>query len=308
MRTTSLWLLAAAALSLAGQTARGPSLGWVRLEPGGGIRQVEGMPGAAWLGQPLQAGSLQLLAVHPSRRLVLAAEEGGLALLAQGEGPVLERIAGAQTDGQVIFARFSPSGSALVTVLAPEGRLAVWRVGPHELKLDRELRLAAVSAAVSDDGKRLLAQSGEALLLADGESLVREISRNAAAFEFLARSRAFAVLEPGGVTIEDEEGGRVRLPLEGGTASGWLASTAPDTLLLFEPSPGGTRVSCYLSDGRMLGSQEVPISVSAVAGIGESGLIHLQAPGGGPLWMVRATADGFDVFFVPAEAPLEERK
>lgn len=299
---SALLPLVVAVLPLAGQTTTGPSLGLVWLEADGSVRAIHGIEGAALLGRPLQAPPGRVLALHPSRRLALAATGDGLALLAQSGGASLEPVTGTEIAQAVGFARFSPTGSALVTSSPEaEGRLAVWRLNPHGLSLEREHVQPAARAAVSDDGRRVLADTGEALLLIEADGSVREISRAAIAFEFLADSPAFAVLEPGRLILELSSGDRIEAALENAPAAGWLASPASDVVLLVEPGEGRTRIAQFATDGRRMAMREVPATVTAVAATGEPGLMHLQTQGPGPLWMVRVAPGGSEVFFVPAE-------
>ncbi|MDX1984034.1 MAG: hypothetical protein SFV51_27415 [Bryobacteraceae bacterium] len=168
----SFWILAAPLL-LGAQVAEveltAPALGYVLDNSARSLRPIEGVPGAAILGNRVNLNAFVHHAwLSPNRRHALAtSEEGGLLVVKLDGGTGLARAISTDVP---LAAAFSPDGTAAV-VLAAE-RFEVWRGlpdAPVQVSVWPAPSEEIVRLAVSDDGARVAFIAGGRLHIAGNE-------------------------------------------------------------------------------------------------------------------------------------------
>lgn len=298
-------LLVLAGFVCLGQTAGLPGLGWVRGEEPGRYQRVVGVAGAAQMEGQAELAAFEVLALRPgSGMAAVVLEDGSVALARLGalnEEGSLHRLPGAVEAPSL--AAWSPSGDALLLASPARQLLQVWKVEGTDAALLREIPMAAERAAVSDGGSQILAYADGILYRTDEDGSMLEVSRNAAAFTYLAGGERFAWIEgstlrlsgPGAevqpVELEEQENG-VRL----------LASAGPGMLLLAESAEGEARLRLWNSEGELAGEWRCPAEIIEMRASGVAGVLHLAARGEGPVWMADLGAVQPSVFFVPRSA------
>jgi len=173
-RNITLMLLMAAAAAAFDGGISGPVSGMVFLPEEGAIRPVLGVPGSAWLGEPLASG-LDLASVAPDGKRAVAARNGRLYEISlNGIEAVRWRDIGAAPEGlnRVVW---SADASAAAIVSSARGAVQVFRGG--EVTPSCSLPGAVLSAAIDGSGNVAAGVEGEGLYLCrDGAA--RLVSRN----------------------------------------------------------------------------------------------------------------------------------
>lgn len=306
---SSILLLLAGSLCL-GQSTGLPQLGWVRGDEPGRYQRVVGVAGAAQVDGQAALAVFEVLSIRPRDGMAAVVLEDGAVALARldgstGEG-ALQRLPGAlESPG---LAAWSPSGDALLLAAPARQQLQIWKMEGADAALLREIPMAAESAAVSDGGGRILALADGVLYRMDEDGALLEVSRNAAAFTFVAGGERYAWIEgsmlhlsgPGAevqpVELEEQENG-VRL----------LASAGHGMLLLAESAGGEARLRLWNSEGELAGEWRCPAEITGMRASGVAGVLHLAAHGEGPVWMADLGAVQPSVFFVPRPAELQRQ-
>ncbi len=286
-----------------------PGLGWISTEAPGRYERVVGVGGAAQTAGAVELVPAKLLAVRPCKPEAAMVDGEGRVALQQfdaGGDSVLLPLEGAVENPFLL--NWSPSGDALL--LAGGSRVQVWRVDENgAAALLRELPLAVESAALSDGGNRLLARIEGVLFLLDEDQSMRELSRGAAAFTFLAGGGRFAWIEGRTLRIGGADAAVEPVELEelGETGARLLASAGNGKLLSAESSAGGTVVRLWSGEGQLEGEWRCPAEVAAINATGVAGVLHLAARDAGPAWMADLGAVQPSVFFVPRPAEFERQ-
>lgn len=160
-----LWILALATAGVAQQAAvelTTPTLGYIFDEQARTLRAIEGVPGAAAIGNPLHLGAgLDFIAVAPSRSYAFGYENGGDALVVVR----LDGNAGARRSSTLPRARAWFSASGEVAAFDLGERAEVWGGLPDDPRRMGEFSTGGHTAdklLVSDDG-------GMVALIAGGE-------------------------------------------------------------------------------------------------------------------------------------------
>lgn len=169
-----LILLTAAVAGAFDGGIRGPVSGMVFLPEEGAIRPVLGVPGSAWLGDPLAAG-LDLAALAPDGKRAVAAKNGRLYLVSiSGLEAAGWRDIGSAPEGlnRIVW---SADSSAAAAVSSPHGTVQVFRGG--EMAASCSLPGAVISAAIDGSGNVAAGVEGEGLYLCR-DGAVRLVSRN----------------------------------------------------------------------------------------------------------------------------------
>jgi hypothetical protein len=150
-----------ASAALAGVDVAAPTLGYAFDPEAQTLRAIEGVPGAATLGDPIALEArLAAVSVAPSRRFALARPaEGRQLLLIRLDGATAKAFHTGWRSGEISF---SPSGTA-VAILSEEG-IDVWSGLPDLLVHVGTLRSPVETSrvALSDDGRAVaVLASGE---------------------------------------------------------------------------------------------------------------------------------------------------
>jgi hypothetical protein len=306
-------LLAIPAIPLFGQSGQiaGPAIGFVFDGSVHALRPILGIPGAATLGDPLDAGfALSSATVAPRQdSAIVTAADGSLHLLRLASGAA-EVLCGA-CPSTAEDAVFSPSGTAVALYSAGRVQIvtglpdapaagAAFEVGSMP-RLGHRAPMAP-PMALSDDGAWLLASSSVAVNLFGSNGGPRQLLAAGpdAPVAFAPGSHDAAVAAAGGTAVtlfHDVAGASTEQPL-----------TAPDGVrhinaLAF--SADGSRL--YVSSGAEQSVTAIDIasgtSTAAVCDCALSVLVpmgnvlRLNGLGNGPLWLLDSAAAR--VVFVP---------
>lgn len=304
MRSIPFLLLAAWAVSAAGQTAGVPRLGWVIEESGAAVREALGIPGAAQLGPNREIPGVRMLVLRPGSGMALAVREDGQPVA--GDLDSLAAGSAQELEGAVlrpVLAVWSPLGKALLLASSSESRLQVWLQEGEGWRLERESALEAESAAVSDRGE-VLARIDGVLYLLGADGSMREITREPGSrFTFLAGSSRYAWLEAGAVRLAGENGAVAEIPLaERDGVARLLFSPVRGMLVVAEAREDETEVTLWTGEGMKQGEWICPATVTGITASGADGVVQLVVQGDGPAWMASFDHSGGRVFFVPRPA------
>lgn len=159
---------------------RPPALGFVF--DSGVLRSVLGVPGAAVFGAPVDTGLQPLDAVISPRQdyaLLLTGDHRDVTLLRLAAGQIAAApLAGAMTAPDVMA--LSPMGNSAVLYRAGDGLLQILTALPDAPRVLRELSIMTLdgtiaSAAVADDGKLVLAEVGNNVVVIPADGMSRPL-------------------------------------------------------------------------------------------------------------------------------------
>jgi hypothetical protein len=300
-----------AACSLYGQAGKlaAPSLGFVFDPPAHALRRIQGIPGAALVGAPVDFG-FAVSAAYVAPRLdsvfVLAASDGRAHLFRLTADAPLERAVDSM--GAPLRVVFSPSGSA--AALYSPGSVQVIKGLPDApavsatISLHRNLRARRPlldTLAISDDGAYLLYGTGGPIELIGVAGNSRQIMAGApdALAAFAPGGHDAAVIHSGKLTLfQDIAGAATERSFDAIETPSALAFS-PDGQKLFVASATGravTTIQVATGDRSALACDCAP---SALIPMGS--VFRLNELGSEPLWLLD-TASERGLVFVPAPA------
>lgn len=295
-----LWILLAAPAIVGAQTASGlvtPTLGYLFDSNARSLRAIEGVPGAAILGDALHLGSpdgellFDSIAVSSNRRFALAARTGeaNLTLIR------LDGRSGSASGSKLPAGRswFSPSGNtaAIATVEGVE----IWTGLPDEPALQRTVKtaMAVDKAAVSDNGRELGVLSGEALWLMseDPQTLANGVTDAV----FLRGTQDLVALTGSGAVVyrkSDAGSAATLLRIDGGVA---MAFSRDENSLAVLGAGSVTWV-----DRESLASVSIPVEGGAQLARAEGNSVFQMADAAGNLWILDGDSATPRLVSVPA--------
>jgi len=297
-----------AACSLYGQAGKlaAPSLGFVFDPPAHALRRIQGIPGAALVGAPVDFG-FAVSAAYVAPRLdsvfVLAASDGRAHLFRLTADAPLERAVDSM--GAPLRVVFSPSGSA--AALYSPGSVQVIKGLPDApavsatISLHRNLRARRPlpdTLAISDDGAYLLYGTGGPIELIGVAGNSRQIMAGALA-AFAPGGHDAAVIHSGKLTLFQDIAGAATERSFDGIETPSAAAFSPDGQKLFVASATGravTTIQVATGDRSALACDCAP---SALIPMGS--VFRLNELGSEPLWLLD-TASERGLVFVPAPA------
>jgi hypothetical protein len=316
-----LVVLAVAASSLGAQSAvGGPVSGFVFDRSAHALRPILGIPGAALLGDGLDAGAeLTAAYVAPGQNWALAVTAGGPAFLLLAHGAVSPISVGGVTASPERVA-FSPAGTAVALYAA--GRIQVVQGLPDAARVTGALatgvtaRLSPVDAAqrsrrglgsfaVSDDGAYVLYAEGDSIRLwgVAGEDFTVMPAGANARVAFAPGGHDAAAVDPaaGVVLLGDVAGAGSRRSLAagGGMAPAGVAFSN-DGRKLFLADAAARNVTAF---DLAAGAQTVVSCDCVPAGLFPmNGLFRLNDAGAAPLWLLDARSGDPRIVFVPGRS------
>jgi len=300
-----------AACSLYGQAGKlaAPSLGFVFDPPAHALRRIQGIPGAALVGAPVDFG-FAVSAAYVAPRLdsvfVMAASDGRAHLFRLTADAPLERAV--DSLGAPLRLVFSPSGTA--AALYSPGSVQVIKGLPDApavsatISLHRNLRARRPlpdTLAISDDGAYLLYGTGGPIELIGVAGNSRQIMAGApdALAAFAPRGHDAALIHSGKLTLfQDIAGAATERSFDAIETPSALAFS-PDGQKLFVASATGravTTIQVATGDRSALACDCAP---SALIPMGS--VFRLNELGSEPLWLLD-TASERGLVFVPAPA------
>jgi len=293
----------------------GPLLGYY-FEPGeAALRPIQGIPGAAILGPPLELGvRLTRAAVSPQHDYVLARVEGEpeLALVRpEASPPSLVRIPGALENPDRMV--FSPEGTAALLYRDADGAVQVLAGLPGEPSVVGHLTIvadpgAAPALAVSDDAGAILAGPirGEVTLFtSDGGSRGVLPAATPASIAFL-RQRHDAVIADRAertVYLLRDPAGRRELTVLAREADGVQDPVAVETSwegrrALVANAEGSVLVVDLTGEASLL--IPCPCQTTGLMRLTGNAVFRLDEPRAGPLTVLDADSSEPRVVFIPA--------
>ena len=299
-----------AACSLYGQAGKlaAPSLGFVFDPPAHALRRIQGIPGAALVGAPVDFG-FAVSAAYVAPRLdsvFVMAGDGRAHLFRLTADAPLERAV--DSLGAPLRVVFSPSGSA--AALYSPGSVQVIKGLPDApavsatISLHRNLRARRPlpdTLAISDDGAYLLYGTGGPIELIGVAGNSRQIMAGApdALAAFAPRGHDAALIHSGKLTLfQDIAGAATERSFDAIETPSALAFS-PDGQKLFVASATGravTTIRVATGDRSALACDCAP---SALIPMGS--VFRLNELGSEPLWLLD-TASERGLVFVPAPA------
>jgi DNA-binding beta-propeller fold protein YncE len=322
MTRYGILILSLACPLLHGQAGRvaGPVVGFLFDNPSRTVRPIQGVPGAAAVGAPMNLGlDVASAVVSPKQDSLFAiGADGSLHLyrLAGGAAAEISLIGSAGPAERVVF---SPSGTAAALIASGKARLlsglpdAPSVAGDIDLSLPRGVviknngpaiprRVTAPAMAISDDGRYLLNVAAGSLwfLSTAGENRRLIPAEVDALVAFAPGNHDASVIDRFGLAIlHDVPGSALRdlvAPIDDGLASPvglsfsadgrslYVASSAAHAAALFDLQSGARRnLTCDCAPSGL-----VPMA----------GLFRLNDPETGPVWLLDTTTPR--LIFVPA--------
>jgi hypothetical protein len=308
------FLLLASFAGLAGAqtgTFSGPLAGYVFDSGAHALRPVLGIPGAATIGAPIDAGySLTAAYVAPQQDSFFGiASDGSTHWFTIAAGAVTEKsIDGAMPSPERVV--FSPSGTAAALYSDGQAQIVTGLHGTPKaggnLSLgatSRRGRRVAPAMAVSDDGSYLLAALN-GIQLASQNGVVRPVMQTGAdavmAFAPGGHDAAIAARGTGVVLIKDVPGTAAQQPLAGDgpsfNAPAGIAFSGDGSLVFVASASQKSAMTFDLSGNRT--DMTCSCSPTELTPMGSS--FRLNELTADPLWLVDAGASGPRVVFVPA--------
>jgi hypothetical protein len=324
-------MVLAASVWLPGQQNRlaGPVAGLVFDGPGHVLRPIQGIPGAALLGDAVTFGfdvAAVYVSPHQDAAWVVGADRSLHLFRLQGGGAVTEvGLGGVSGAPQGVV--FSPSGTAAALVTLGKARVltglpdapalvatvAIPGSGTAPAALTRAAdsplpaRTPDQALALSDDGAYLLTVSGGSLRLVGihGENRSLIETQAGALVAFAAGGYDAAVMDSAaGLTLVRDAAGaasaQVLAAPDEGLASPAGLAFSPDAKTLYVASAKARSVAAFhLADGSRtaIGCDCTPTTLAPMGS-----LFRLNDPGPAPLWLLDAGGGNPRIVFVPARA------
>ena len=294
--------------SLYGQagTLGAPSTGFVFDQSAHALRQIQGIPGAALVGTPVNFG-LAVTAAWAAPRLdsafVLAAD-GQAHLFRLSANAPAERTVDSLGAPQTVV--FSPSGTA--AALYSPGSVQVIKGLPDAPAAAAPIRLRAnprsrrqlpETLAISDDGAYLLYSSGgpiELIGVAGNNRQVMESGAGAVA-AFAPGNHDAAIVNPAKLTLYQDIAGAATERSFAGIASPSAMAFSPDSqklLVASATSRAVTTIQVATGDSSSLTCNCTPAALIPMGSV-----FRLNELGSGPLWLLDPSSDR-GLVFVPA--------
>jgi len=299
-----------AACSLYGQAGQlaAPSLGYVFDPSAHVLRRIQGIPGAALVGTPVDFG-LAVTAATVAPRM-----DSAFVLAGDGQAHLFRLTADAAQEramdalGAPLRVIFSPSGSA--AALCSPGSVQVIKglpdapVAAAAIPLPgspRSRRALPDTLAISDDGAYLLYAAGGPMELigvaGDGRQVKAGVAGALAAFA--PGSHDAAVIQNGMLTLFQDIAGAATERSYDGIAAPSALAFSPDSQRLFVASATGRAVTTIqVATG---GRSSLACDCAPAALIPMGSVFRLNELGSGPLWLLD-TASEQGMVFVPAPA------
>lgn len=311
MVTRLSWILGIVALAapvLLAQEGRvgGPLSGFVFDRSTHALRPIQGIPGAATIGDPLDPGfEMMLVYVAPQQDSVLAVTADGFYHFFRiTAGTVSQRIVEGLSSSPERVA-YSPNGTAVALYAA--GRVQMVKGLPDSPAIAGTLSLATRpnALAISDDGAYLLSANEDSvrLLGTAGEDLKIMDAASGAMVAFAPASHDAAVNDSvaGLLWFRDVAGSSQRTVLasgDDGVASPVGLAFSADTRKLFAASSTAQSVTSF--DLKTGARTLIPCNC-APAGLTRMGSVfRLNDLSSEPLWLLDASAAEPRIVFVPA--------
>lgn len=284
----------------------GPVLGYV-YDPGlGAFRALRGIPGAALVDGPANAGFTAATgAVAPGNDMALAvsAGDGLVRVVRLGERVGSGILDGAMPSPDRIV--FSPSGSAAILWSRNAARLQkVTGLPESPVVADLEYGGTPEAMAISDDGATVLIAAGDALTMLAGSAAPVQLPVSAAAAAFRRGSGDALTVSAGGDVYLVGAGGsgwRLVHAGESGTANPAGVQVSDDGKLGYVASAGGTLSILNLDTGEAA-AVVCNCRPTALAPLTKRSVFRVTDPASPLVWLFDASQAAPGVWFVPSRS------
>ncbi len=313
-------LLCALAFSLV--PIHGPSLGYIFDESAGALRPILGIPGAASVGDPIDAGvPLHSAVVSPRQDIALATagdDQHVLTIsLAAGAAPTAQPLDGVPAAPDRIF--FSAGGTTAGLYYRSDGTVRLVTGLPNAPIAGPSVNVAVAGGpitalAVSDTGAVLAAggtdPSSVYLLLAGSDPRLLLSVRHAAGVTFLNHNSDVLIADDldNKVHLVRDPAGQATAILLGDAESGIdgpvaVAASSDDQRAVVANSGSGAITTLDLGSGaaNSIGCDCAPSGLVPMFG----STFRLTGMTSGPLWMLDGDGSDAHTFFVPAGSKAE---
>lgn len=289
-----------------GAPVSGPLLGFQFDESAGLIRPVWGIPGAAWVGAPLETGVPRLGrgAVAHSKKYVLAEVRGEARVVAvdfSGDTPVCRELPGVRP-GRIIL---SPAGT-YAAVYAEDSVQVIGGLPDNPATLyESSIGPGVLALAVSDTGAVLFGVEG-AVYMAEPESIrfVMPAGQPAAAV-FLSNSEEALVVDRAGNTLHRAGTSPAELIAaeSDGISEPAAVAISRDNRRAFVAGPGSNSVTVITLGDRAISQVSLPSPVQTLEPLAGEAVFRLTAVSEYPAWILDAEGPSARVWFIPAPLP-----
>ena len=310
-------LLAGVAAAQAGPALSGPTLGLVFDSSQSALRPIRGIPGAASLGDAVNAGFLLASAtISPQQGYALAVKADDSSVVLVRATGASAAIPGARPAPALVV--FSPAGTAAALYDSGAGRVQILTGLPDSAAVQSDIDISALAGpvaalAVDDAGSSLFLAAGAAetvslyRIAADGSSQFLASFRSVAALSLsstgrdalLADSTAGAVY-----LIRDLRGaGRIEMIASGSDGLGAPVAVASDSAgRIFVADQAGNVTILDRSHGSVLSLACgcVPTGLFRLSG---SATFRLTEPSTAPMWVLDASGANPRVVAIPPATP-----
>lgn len=323
-QTFAATLLAAAFCTAANAQSTGAiggyTLGFVYDARVSAMRPLAGIPGAAVIGPPLDAGQpIRQAYLAPRQNYAVALTDGGALLLqfvSASDPPVVTPLGFDSTAARI--AALSPDGSAGAFYSADEAVIRVVTGLPASPTVDRRVTTAAVSGAIrllaiSNDGAALVAAADgtatDEIVLLDsaGNAGALTNSTHVGALQFAGDAKDLLVADDSDDTvfvIRDVSGAALPQLLadsDSGIAGPVGLNTSSDGRLIVA-NGRGANIVLFATDGSQLGAYSCPCTPAGLNRLNGSAVFQLNSISTtDPLWIFDGDSTTPRVVFVPVD-------
>ena len=309
--------LAGVAAGQTGTALSGPTLGLVFDSSQSALRPIRGIPGAASLGDPVNAGfSLASATVSPQQGYAIALKADDSSVVLVRAGGASAAIPGARPAPALVV--FSPAGTAAALYDSGAGRVQILTGLPDAAAVQSDVDISALAGPVA---ALAVDDAGSSLFLAVGPAETVSLYRIAAdgASQFLAPFRSVAALRLSGngrealladsaagavYIVRDLRGaGRIEMIASGNDGLGTPIAVESDSAgRIFVADQAGNLTILDRSHGSVL---------SLPCGCAPAGLFRLSGtatfrrtePSGAPMWVLDASGADPRVVAIPPATP-----
>jgi len=312
--------LAGVAAGQTGTVLSGPTLGLVFDSSQSALRPIRGIPGAASLGDPVNAGfALASATVSPQQgyALALKADDSSVVLVRAGAAVSSAAVTGARPAPALVV--FSPAGTAAALYDSGAGRVQILTGLPDAAAVQSDVDISALAGpvaalAVDDAGSSLFLAAGPAetvslyRVAADGTSQFLASFRSVAALRLSSNGREALLADSaaGAVyIIRDLRGaGRIEMIASGNDGLGTPIAVESDSAgRIFVADQAGNLTILDRSHGSVL-SLPCGCAPTGLFRLSGTATFRLTEPSGAPMWVLDASgADPRVVAIPPAAQP-----
>jgi hypothetical protein len=307
MRTVScaVLILVQALPIFAESQVSGPLLGWDFDQSVGAVRPVWGVPGAAWVGTPLEIGTpLARAAVSPTQDYILAEmrDESRLVLITvAGGAPTARDLAGVRP-GQIAI---SPGGAYAAVYQEEAVQVIGGFPGSPAVVYEAAAAGPVTALAVSDTGTVLFGAEGVVFMAtADGVQFLMPAGRPSAA-RFLGERDDALVADAAANTVYRVTASSLELLAaeSDGISEPVAVGVSRDNRRAFVANSHANSIVVIELGERSISLLSAPAPVRSLEPLAGDSVFRLTAASQYPVWILDAGASALEFRFIPTPSP-----